>query len=299
MERRAFLRQGALYLAGLSCGSWLARRALADPDALRPALRIGLIADLHHADKKPAGKRHYRESIPRVRVALERFRAESADLVVELGDFIDSAPTVEEELVHLKAMEKVFATFTGPRHYVLGNHCVHTLTKQEFLDHTAARKSYYSFDHGGLHFVILDACFRGDEVPYGRKNFTWTDTEIPRQEREWLAADLEKTSHKTIVFVHQRLDLDPPSHYLVKSAAGVRKILEESGKVLTVFQGHNHVNDLREVRGIHYCTLPAVVEGAGLDNNAYGLLEVYADGSQKLNGFARTRSYEQGKLTRV
>ena len=40
------------------------------------------------------------------------------------------------------------------------------------------------FDRGGFHFVVLDACFRSDGVPYGRKNFKWTDTKIPPAERK-------------------------------------------------------------------------------------------------------------------
>jgi len=118
---------------------------------------------------------------------------------------------------------------------------------------------------GGYHFVVLDACFRSDGEPYGRKNFNWTDSNIPAAEIEWLKGDLEKTTHKTIAFVHQRLDVE--GHYGVKNAAEVRRVLEQSGNVLAVFQGHYHRNDLKEIGGIRYCTLVAMVEGA--DNIGY------------------------------
>ena len=90
------------------------------------------------------------------------------------------------------------------RHHVLGNHCVDTLTKEEFLDRVGQERSFYSFDVGGYHFVVLDACFRSDGQPYGRKNFEWTDANIPAHEVEWLEADLASTSRPTIVFAHQR-----------------------------------------------------------------------------------------------
>jgi hypothetical protein len=45
---------------------------------------------------------------------------------------------------------------------VLGNHCVYTLTKQEFLDAVEQPQSYHSFDAGPFHFVVLDACFTSD-----------------------------------------------------------------------------------------------------------------------------------------
>jgi hypothetical protein len=76
------------------------------------------------------------------------------------------------------------------------------------------------------------ACFRSDGEPYGRENFEWTDANIPAAEVEWLRSDLEKMPHKTIAFIHQRLDVEGP--YGVKNAAAVRRVLEKSGKVLVV-----------------------------------------------------------------
>ena len=297
VTRRSFLRGSALYLAGLaSGGTWLARLAEATPEGTKPALKVGLITDIHYADKERAGSRHYRESLPKVEKAVVRLNELRPDFSMELGDFVDAAPTVKQELAFLERIEKAYRALKSPRHYVLGNHCVQTLKKEEFFEHTGARSGHYSFDRGDFHVVVLDACYRADGVPYGRKNFRWTDTEIPPDEREWLEADLGKTRKKSLVFVHQRIDLDPPSNYLVKSAGKVRKILEESKKVLAVFQGHNHVNDLRTRAGIHYVSLPAVVEGSGDKRNAFGLLEVYPDGSMKLDGFGETKSYTRKRL---
>jgi len=61
----------------------------------------------------------------------------------------------------------------------LANHCVDTLTKEQFLGTCGASRSYYSLDVGGFHFVILDACFRHDGQPYGNKNSNWTDATSP------------------------------------------------------------------------------------------------------------------------
>lgn len=316
LSRRAFLEGGTLVLAGFAAGSSpLLRRLLAgeEPEA---ALKVGLVTDIHYADKPPAGTRHYRLSLGRLEKAVQDLDRRGAKLAVEIGDFVDAAPTVGEELRYLETIEGVFARFRGDRHYVLGNHCVHTLTKEEFLGRVGkesqdgkerkrrekkepgegARKSYYSFDAGGFHFVILDACFRSDGVPYGRKNSRWNDSEIPPAEREWLVKDLRQTSKKTLVFVHQRIDVDPPNNFGVKSAPLVRQILERSGKVRAVFQGHNHLNDVEEIGGIHYVTLPAIVDGDGAERNAYGVLDVYPDGTLRLEGFGEARSYAREQL---
>lgn len=289
--RRRFLKNGALILtAGACAGHWgLAATPAAADDNQKPALRLGVLTDCHYADRDPAGARVYRESLGKVREAVDRFNDVGATLAVELGDFIDAAPDEQQEIGFLQAIEKEYARFRGQRHYVLGNHCVHTLTKQEFIDHCAMEEAHYSFDQGDFHFVVLDACYRKDGVAYGRKNSNWTDANIPPAELKWLAADLKATQKPTLVFVHQRLDVD--NHYGVRNRAEVRKLLEDSKRVLAVFQGHNHVNDHKLLGGIHYCTLTAVVEGRGKENNAYALVDLYPDGSLRVDGFRKQKDY--------
>ena len=114
--------------------------------------------------------------------AAKQFMTDKPDFVVELGDFIDAADSVEAEQGYLQQISKVFDTIPGPKHYVLGNHCVDMLTKDEFLAGIGTKESFYSFDVGGFHFVVLDSCFRSDGKPYGRKNSTWTDANIPAHE---------------------------------------------------------------------------------------------------------------------
>ena len=244
---------------------------------------------MHYANKPARGTRYYRESLDKLAEAGAAFVKQKPSHLIELGDFIDSADSVAEEKNHLKIIQTKFAELPGRKHYVLGNHCVHTLTKAEFLHGVEREKSFYSFDEAGYHFVILDACFRSDGVPYQRKNFEWTDPNIPVGQLEWLAADLRKANRPTIVFVHQRLDLS--NHYAVKNAAAVRKILESSGVVKAVFQGHSHKNDYREINGIHYTTLVVMVEGSGAENNSYSLLDIFADGTLALSGFRQQKNY--------
>ncbi|MEK6234238.1 MAG: metallophosphoesterase, partial [Planctomycetales bacterium] len=231
-----------------------------------------------------------RETLAKLEDAADLFQKEQPQAVVELGDFIDAADSVKVEKGYLKRINKDFSSLPGEKHYVLGNHCVHTLTKEEFLDGVGRKKSYYSFDLNGVHFVILDACFRGDGQPYGRKNFQWTDPNIPAPQVEWLQADLQRAGGKCVVFVHQRLDVD--NQYGVKNAAQVRKVLEDSGKVTAVFQGHSHKNDYREIAGIHYCVLAAMIEGSGAENSGYSLLDVLNDGSVRVTGFRKQKQYD-------
>ena len=243
------------------------------------------MTDLHYADKPPGGSRHYRDSLAKLAAAGQQFAQAKTDLVIELGDFIDSADTLEAEKGFLQRVQGEFSKLPGPRHYVLGNHCVSALTKPEFLEIVGQTSSYYSFDLNKLHFVILDACFRSDGVAYERNNFNWADSYVPQAELEWLRKDLQAAAGPVLVFVHQCLDVEPP--YGIKNAAEVRQTLEASGRVLAVFQGHHHAGGYRQISGIHYCTLRAMVEGPGQDNNAFAVVDVLPNGEVCVNGFGK------------
>ncbi|MBE7497640.1 MAG: metallophosphoesterase [Verrucomicrobiaceae bacterium] len=277
-SRRAFLQNSTLCLAGFS------GLQAADAEA-KPLLRVGLMTDLHYADKPPTKTRFYREALAKLDEAVEVMNREKPALVVELGDFIDQADSVEKEIEWLKTMESHFARLSMPRHYVLGNHCVGTLTKKEFAANTKASGTFESLEAGGVTFVILDSCFRSDGMPYSRKNFDWKDANVPKDELSWLESQLGKASGPVIVLAHQRLDADKA--HAVQNAAEVRSLLEKSGKVVAVFQGHSHKNDYQQIEGIHYTTLVAMVEGSGAENNGYTMLDVLPDGSLRLNGFRR------------
>lgn len=278
LSRRAFLQNSTLCLAGFN------GLQAADSDA-KPLIKVGLMTDPHYADKPPTKTRFYREALAKLDEAVEVMNREKPALVIELGDFIDQADSVDREIEWLKTMESHFARLSMPRHYVLGNHCVGTLTKEEFAANTKASGSFESFEAGGVTFVILDSCFRSDGTPYSRKNFDWKDANVPKDELSWLESQLSKASGPVIVLAHQRLDADKA--HAVQNAAEVRSLLKKSGKVLAVFQGHSHKNAYQQIAGIHYTTLVAMVEGSGAENNSYTMLDVHADGSLRLNGFRK------------
>ncbi len=285
ISRRTFVRNSMLVMLSAAAANNIATAA-----EQPRRVRVGLVTDLHYADKPTKGTRYYRDTLGKLAEAIKQFDTDKPDFVVELGDLIDAADTPEVELGYLAEINKVWQSLKLPKYSVLGNHCVDMLTKEEFLGGIGQKESRYSFDAGGVHFVVLDACFRADGQPYGRKNAQWTDANLPADQLEWLTADLKATDHKVVVFAHQRLD--ETKQHSVKNAAAARKILEQSGKVLAVLQGHSHANDYQSINGIHYATLVALVEGAAPENNGYALLDVMQDGSLILTGFRKQAKYE-------
>ena len=286
--RRDFLKtSGALLVSGVLFPSLAAENNAAGSEI---QLHFGIVTDAHYADADPLGTRYYRESLAKLRECIDLMNDKRAGFLCELGDLKDQAnpPTEVSTLRFLSDIEKVFREFRGTRYHVVGNHDFDSISKKQFLSVTRGNSTYYSFDVAGYHFAVLDACFtsKGEDYDHGR--FTWTDSNIPKTQLDWLANDLSKTSYPTIAFIHQ--NLDGKGAVFVKNAEDVRKILEDSGKVRAVFQGHHHPGRYRMVNGIHYYTLKALVEGSGKENNAYAVVEIHKGGDITVTGYRKAVS---------
>ena len=250
--------------------------------ARRSSLRFGMLTDSHYADYASRGNRHYRESLAKMRECVDSMQEQGVEFLIELGDFNDGAakPPVEDALRFLARIEAEFARFDGPRYHVLGNHNMDALSKPQVLSQIRntgidPERSFYCLDHAGLRCIVLDANFRADGVAYEQGNFQWTDANIPAAQLEWLAQQLDASPHPVIVFIHQLLDGE--GNIFVNNAAEVRQLLEASGKTLAVFQGHHHSGSHRQLNGIHYYTLRAMVEGSGAENSSYAVVDVEPD----------------------
>ena len=244
--------------------------ALAQEQADSAVLRVGIFADLHAHDTDSPGEEkvmtNYRE---RLQAFVDAMNAWPADLVIELGDFVNGKFVLGAELGEperiigiLDDAESVYAQFEGPRYYVLGNHEVYDLSKEEFLGYTAADVTYLSFDAGAYHFVILDAQYSKTGADYGHMGWVVQGT-IPDVELEWLRQDLAATDRPTIICIHQPLDVDfallagGPE---VSNNKAVQAVLRDAGVVIAVFQGHSHENAYNLIDGIHYVTFQALLD---------------------------------------
>ena len=252
-----------------------------------PVVRFGYITDCHFADidTKPGDCRMYRASLGKLATFVADMNASGVDFVVEGGDFKDRGTTPARSLEYLDSMEAEFARFNGPRYHVLGNHDHDNLSKEEFLAHVAnggqaAAKAFYSFERGGVKFIVLDACYRPDGTPYCRGKFSWKEAFIPAEQVEFLKAELASASRWCVPIVHQQLDAEDET--CIRNAADVRKILEESGKVKCVIQGHFHEGAFHELNGIGYYTQKASV--LGVKENAYSIVEVFPSGGVRVLG---------------
>jgi predicted phosphodiesterase len=282
VSRRTFLQASS---GALSAGLF----------AATSPFRFGVVTDIHFADRPRNNTRYYRLALSKLRTCVDLMNAEKVDFLIELGDFKDQAvmPSEKSTLSFLRAIEEVFTGFRGPRYHVLGNHDMDSITKEQFQAHVVntgidRARTWYSFDRGGIHFVVLDANFRNDMVPYSRGNYDWRDTNISPAQVEWLVRDLRGAERPTIVFSHQRLDegVEPG----IGNRVAVRQVLKDSGKVVLVMHGHVHEGDYQQIEGIHYYTLIASVEQDDPTDNTCAIVRVQPSGGIEITGYRRAKS---------
>ena len=265
-----------------------------------PTVRFGIVTDSHYADRNPSS-RYYRDSIIKLTDTVNTMNAQKVTFLVEIGDFKDqdNTPVEANTIEYLQIIEDVFQQFDGPIYHVLGNHDMDSISKSQFMAHVdntgiePADNTYYSFDVNGIHFIVLDANYNStsDDDHYDHGNFNWTVCNIPTGEMAWFQQDLADTDGPVIVFVHQRTD-GAGSHFIT-NATEVRSVLERSGKVIAVFQGHDHAGAYSNINGIHYYTLKATVEGPYPANNSYAIIEVRPDvGSLIVTGYKNAVTFQ-------
>lgn len=125
------------------------------------------------------------------------------------------------------------------------------------------RKTYYSFDHKGYHFFVLDSVQPTEDRQW--------DARIDDAQIAWLAGDLQKTIPGTPIIgvIHVPLvtafsNYVPPTpaggKYNTLSVANAAQIvgLLEQHDVLAVLQGHTHINEIVLYKGTQYITSGAV-----------------------------------------
>jgi predicted phosphodiesterase len=288
ITRRDFLKLSGTAVAGTT----LLPQFACTP---QPNVRFGLVTDSHYADTDPRGTRYFRQSLDKMAECVDFMNAQGVQFLVANGDFKDQAadPAEADTIRYLQTIEDEFQKFNGPTYHVLGNHDMDSIAKTQFLESVGntgipSDQSYYSFDTGGVHFVVLDANFTSDGADYDRGNFDWRDTNVSPVELDWFRGDLAGTSNPVVVFVHQLLDGEGDA--FVNNSPDVRQALEDAGTVLAVFQGHLHPGRQSHIEGTHYYTLKAMVEGSGPDNSSYAVVEIDLDRGITVTGYRQAIS---------
>lgn len=224
---------------------------------------FGLFTDIQYADRPIRIGRYYRNALRKTQRCIDAFNQIPVDFCVHLGDLIDWPGEPDKGREALNNIMPIMNSFNGPMYYVLGNHDVDSVPSAELASifGIADGKTWYSFDHKGVHFVVLDCNFDAQGVAFQPGTTEWDCCYLPDSELNWLKSDLKAAvPDVAVVMVHALLD-DIDNAHAIKNAAEARRILENCGKRTVVFQGHMHSGHESVKNGIGYHTLRSIVNG--------------------------------------
>ena len=220
-------------------------------------MKIGLFSDPHYSSQElTGGNRHNCLSLGKMRLALERFAAAGCDRVICLGDLTDTEDTKEKEIANMREIAALFAEFPMPITVIMGNHDAYVFEAEEFYALLGGCEP--TPVHGeGVHLLFIDANYTAQGVKYTPHRFSWDDVGLP--DPDGLQAQLAQLSGDVYLFMHQNIDLSiPAADHRLANADTVCDLIEQSGKVKAVYQGHFHWGHRSQHNGVDYITLPAM-----------------------------------------
>lgn len=232
-------------------------------------MKLGIFTDCHYSSAElTCGRRRCNQSLRKIEEAMNHFTDEACDLVLCLGDLLDKEKTLEEEAENLKAVSRLLDRYSTPMMCIMGNHDGFSFSRDEFYEILGENRRPKNLEADGKTLLFLDACYYTDGTAYCHERPEWKNSFYPHLKE--LKELLQKATDEVYVFLHQNLEPQAEINHRVKNGDDVIAILEESGKVKKVFQGHYHHGSNAEHNGIEYVTFPALCE----DENRFYIVEI-------------------------
>ena len=233
-------------------------------------MKLGIFSDSHYCGAEVLCRtRRPSLSLSKIREAMDAFREAKVDACVCLGDMTDHGPTETKADIAACYNEalSVIRSYALPFYFVPGNHDYLMLTGEEL--YRDIQSPPYAISLGGYRLIFLDANYRSCGGRFDVAGEIWDDSNLPREQCEFLKKELSEAVEECIIFVHENLDPFVEEHHVIKNAEEIRRIIKESGKVKTVIQGHYHPGAEHTIDGIPYITLPAMCEE---EENSYRII---------------------------
>jgi len=273
MRRRSFLQTaGPSGLAGLAAASC----AKKPPE---PAPRKKLFSFVHFTDIHVQPESGATEGFL---AAIEKMNSLAPDFAVSGGDLIMDALAVDEERAFMlyDLYEECVASLDMPLHNVIGNHEVFGITvpdmvpedhpdwgKELFKRRFGDGRSYRSFDHEGVHFLLLDSI--GIVKNEGSPGHNYIG-EIGVEQMDWLRTDLAGIAPEIPVIAVAHIPYFTYWEQIANgpnSPSGRGTVLTDGKELFELLmgrrffgflEGHIHINETWEYLGAKFVDTAAV-----------------------------------------
>ncbi len=247
---------------------------------------FGVIADCQYCNEVGTGVRKYDQSDTKLEQCVTHLNTMNLAYTVHLGDFID------KDWESFDDVGPIYNSLKMPKYHVLGNHdfSVDDTLKHKVSERMGLPSPYYDFDVKDWRFVVLngnDVSFHAypkNSKKYKSAEAYYTKYEIEspkwngalgKKQLKWLKRVLESASKKgkkVILYCH--FPVFPENVHNLWNANEVIELLENYQCVKAYINGHNHVGNYAQKKGIHYLTMKGMVD---TEQTSYGTINVYDD----------------------
>ncbi|MBD8389789.1 metallophosphoesterase [Dysgonomonas sp. BGC7] len=272
----------------------------------KPILKFGLIADPQYGDCETKGSRFYRNSLDKLRDAVEDINQTGVSFTINLGDFTDRSPADLDAV--LSELDKLNSNIYN----TTGNHDYASVDNNQLLyDRLSMPSDYYSIDLPRLkyRFIFLNSnelstysnvtdtaklteltVIKNKLKTEGRKNNQNWNGAFSNEQLMWLEEQLKtagSSNTKVIICLHHTIF--PENNHNLLNNLETLEIMSKYKCIKVVLSGHNHFGNFGYYSGIPFITIEGMIETE--KENAYAIVEVYND-TIKIKGRGRVPSRE-------
>jgi len=227
-------------------------------------LKIGLFSDVHYCSEEAmCGTRMCSLSYDKLCKAYEEFEKQKVDLIICLGDLCDVG-TISGKDDSINCMIKIVSKMkssTIPFIFVPGNHDSLAMERTDLEKLVGGTLAPIIYETEQYNFICLDANYSSDMKHFSPKGFDWIDSNLPKEQITFLQNALNESKKECIIAIHENIDSKSHEYFRVNNADRIREIIEKSGKVKLVLQGHKHIFEENTENGIDYISVVGMCEG--------------------------------------
>lgn len=227
-----------------------ARRTIQEAET---TLRFGAIGDFEYGTRKKVGNKLVGMAPAELEKVVDAYNAEwHPSFVVELGDMVESSGMRQAKtLDQFRYIDSVFQKLEARTEYVLGNHDLRSLSKEEVRNVLGLEDNHRFFDQGAWRFVIMDTNFDKlkDGAPRGPHQYI--SGFVPESEFVWLEHALD-TDRPIILISHHPLYAGGK---FIDNPEEVLDFLARYPNIVLAISGHDPSFRFSEKNGISHITV--------------------------------------------
>ncbi|HWR02096.1 MAG TPA: metallophosphoesterase [Chlorobaculum sp.] len=237
----------------------------------RPAIRFGIITDIHYAPGDGAADDTTASDLDR---CISHWKEADTEFVVQLGDLISrEGPDAETDLT---AVRDMLHRYPGPMVHVPGNHCL-AVPYDRFSRIMSLPAPYLSFAAGDIRFIVLHGMDvsvlsePGNEAD--RRMLTHYRDELQAlfycgavgsAQMVWVEGELEaskQADQRVVVLCHFPMleETTDAKHGLLWNHEAVTELILRYPNVRACISGHYHPGAYALLNGIHFIVIPGFV----------------------------------------